>query len=190
MRILTHSEELIMKQYLTIIALVLLLPAGVFADEKGAAPKSTQLTWMKFEDGLAKAKKIDKKILVDVYTDWCGWCKRMDKETFNHTSVASYLDTQYVLVKLNAESGSKLKYKEEEYTEQSISRAFGVSGYPTMVFLDSKGEIITVYPGYVKADDFLPMIKFIGEEIYTNMKWDAYIDEYRNSLKGKKSPNN
>lgn len=155
----------------------------VLAEDKNAAIKTPQLVWNSLEAGLAEAKKTDRKVLIDVYTNWCGWCKRMDKETFNHADIATYLSKQYVLVKLNAESSSKTRYKDKDMTETELARAFGVRGYPTLVFLDPRGEIITVYPGYVKAEDFLPMIKFIGESAYEKMKWDAYLQQYEKETK-------
>ncbi len=132
------------------------------------------LQWLSFDKGLAEAQKSDKKILVDVYTDWCGWCKRMDRDVYANDKVAGYLTQQYVLVKVNAESSEELHYKGKTYSEMDLAQAFKVTGYPTILFLDPDGNHITSLPGYVKADEFLGIVKFIGGDYYKTMKWEEY----------------
>jgi uncharacterized protein YyaL (SSP411 family) len=74
------------------------------------AGENSNLKWHDFNDGIATAKKTNRKILVDVYTNWCGWCKKMDASTYGNSEIAKYLSERYVLVKLNAESDKKLFY--------------------------------------------------------------------------------
>jgi thioredoxin-related protein len=140
----------------------------------GLAGDRGKLTWLGFEAGIAEAKKSKKKILVDVYTDWCGWCKKMDREVFESETVAPYLRERYVLIKLNAESSAKLQYKTYKLTEAELARGFGVRSYPTVVFIDSDGEPIDYLAGYIASEQFLPIIKFVGESLYKTMSWDEY----------------
>ncbi len=70
-----------------------------------------------FEDALAKAKSEDKILIVDVYTDWCGWCKKMDKEAYSNQDVKDLIAGSFVFVKLNAEGTGKIKYNGKTYTE-------------------------------------------------------------------------
>ncbi len=135
----------------------------------------TELKWVKFDQGLAEAQKTGKKVLIDVYTDWCGWCKRMDADTYSNTALASYLSSKYVLVKLNAESGNQVTYKGQKMTEQELAGAFGITGYPTTVFLKSSGEPITGYPGYADVRKFSDVASFIAEDHYLTQKFDAYV---------------
>jgi thioredoxin-related protein len=62
-----------------------------------------KLKWYGFDEGLAKAKKENKFLLVDFYTDWCGWCKKMDSETYANKNIIKLLNKDFVLVKLNPE---------------------------------------------------------------------------------------
>ncbi len=133
------------------------------------------LTWQSFDEGLAEARKTNSKVLVDVYTDWCGWCKRMDLQTYANDEVATYLQKRYVVIKLNAESDQKLTYKGTEYTERELAAAFGIDGYPSTLFLRADGEPITIYPGFADAKQFLNVLSFIAEDHYLTMKFQEYL---------------
>jgi len=141
----------------------------------GNAGEKEHLKWMTFDDGIVHARKTNKKVIIDVYTDWCGWCKRMDKDTYDDKDVAAYIEKHYVVIKLNAESSKKLKFQDKEYTEQELSGAFGVTGFPTTIFLSSNGDPITVVPGYSDANRFGDIISFIAEEHYLTTKFDDYV---------------
>lgn len=140
----------------------------------GVAGDKTELQWRSFDAGLAEAKASHKKILLDIYTDWCGWCKKLDSDVYSNQKVAAYLAQAYIPVKLNAESSKKLSYKEKAQSEMELARAFGVQGYPTIIFLDSQGEPINSIGGYVNADRFLPIAQYIGDDQYKTMTWDEY----------------
>jgi len=145
-----------------------LAPPAIAGDRSG-------LQWLSFEQGAAEAKRTGKKILVDVYTNWCGWCKKMDADTYGNGAVASYLQAHFVLVKLNAESAAPLTYKGEKYSEQDFARALGVDGYPTTLFLKADGDPITKYPGYADASKFRDVASFIAEDHYLSKKFDEYV---------------
>jgi len=138
------------------------------------AGDKSKLQWFSFEKGLAEAKKTNKKMLVDVYTDWCSWCKRMDADTYSNSTIASYLQDKYVVVKLNAESSARHSYNGKQYTEQELASEFGVSGYPTTLFFKPDGGAITAVPGYLDASNFRPILSFIAEDHYVNTKFEDY----------------
>lgn len=160
------------------IAVFSLFYSGSLATENPTKPTAPQ-TWMGFDAGLKEAQKSNRKVLVDVYTDWCGWCKKMDKEVFAHVKIAPYLSEQYVLVKLNAESAARLTYKDAKYSESELAKSFGVTGYPTLLFLEPNGDLITTLPGYVPAEDFFPVLKYFAESHYKKIDWQLFYDQYR-----------
>ena len=80
----------------------------------------------------------------------------------------------YASVKLNAESATEVMYKDTAYSQAKFAGALGVTGYPTIAFFDSHGDLITKLGGYVGPDRFLPIVKFIGEDLYKRMSWDDY----------------
>jgi thioredoxin-related protein len=139
------------------------------------AEEKRQLKWVSFNDGMAEAKKTGKKVMIDVYTDWCGWCKKMDKDTYANGDIADYLSKEYVAIKINAESGNRLQYRGKSYTEQELAGSFGVNGYPSIIFLAHDGEPITVYPGYADAGKFKLVLSFIAEDHYKTTKFQDYV---------------
>ncbi len=120
-------------------------------------------TWRGWDAGLTEAGKSGRPVLVDVYTDWCGWCKRMDRDVYARSDVQSYLSRRFVVVKLNAESNESVSYQGKGYTSRSLAAHFGVTGYPTTIFLSGKGAHLGNVPGYVPADKFLLLLRFIGD---------------------------
>ena len=153
-----------------IIMLVFLLTTTLTS----AGDKAAELKWRKFDEGFAEAKKTNKKIMLDVYTDWCGWCKRLDKDVYANEKIMAYLNAKYVSIKLNAESKSMVTYKDTAYSEIQMARLLGVTGYPAIVFFESSSDPITMLGGYVAPEKFLPIIQYIGEDYYKTSTWEEF----------------
>jgi len=133
--------------------------------------------WKKFDDGLKQAKQSGKKVLIDVYTDWCGWCKKMDSGTYGDKKVTDYLEKYFVIIKLNAEANETISYSGKKISPAEFSQGMGVNGYPATLFLKSNGEPITILPGYVEADRFIHVLSFIAENHYESKKFTDYLTE-------------
>lgn len=133
--------------------------------------------WKNFNDGMTLAKKSGKKVLIDVYTDWCIWCKKMDANTYSDVKVREYLQKNYILVKLNPEKDGDVMYDGKKFTAAEFSQGMGITGYPATLFLKSTGEPITVLPGYAEADMFIHVLSFIGENHYEKKKFADYLAE-------------
>ncbi|MFA6469699.1 MAG: DUF255 domain-containing protein [Bacteroidota bacterium] len=142
-----------------------------------SAALAKDLQWKKFNDGLAEAKRSGKKVLVDVYTDWCKWCKEMDKKTYPDKTVSTYLQKHYVIIKLNAEGKEPIKYQGQSMSPQEFAQGMGVDGYPATLFLQSDGKPITLLPGYSTPDQFIHVLSFIGENHYLKKKFPDYLSE-------------
>jgi len=115
-----------------------------------------KIKWYSFEEVVKLTEENPKMILIDVYTDWCGWCKKMDKETFTDKAVVDYVNANFYAVKLNAEEkNKKFSFRGQEYSEETMARTMRVSSYPNFVIMDATMENITQLPGYREADDFV-----------------------------------
>ncbi|WP_226389208.1 thioredoxin family protein [Penaeicola halotolerans] len=142
-----------MKKLITILLLGMLPPLV----------SQAQIKWVNFED-LDSLQKVEQRgVIVDVYADWCSWCKKMDKETFSDTEVGDFVNGRFYAVKLNAESKRPFIFKGETYTEQKMAQTMMVSSYPTIVFIDAALENIFHAPGYRDKNTFLLLLKQVHE---------------------------
>lgn len=129
------------------------------------------LKWYDFENAMAINEKANKKVLVDVYTSWCGWCKVMDKKTFTDPEVVKYLNDNFILVKFNAEIKEPIEYKGQTYEFKQMGRRGanalaiqllnGRLAYPSLVYLDSQFDKLKVSPGYKTPEQLLGELKLL-----------------------------
>ncbi len=149
------------------IAFFLLLGVGTtYAQEHGGPVK-----WYSFEQAVEKNKAEKRPIFIDVYTDWCGWCKVMDKETFSEPKVAKLLNEKFYAVKFNAEQTDDVVFNGQtfKYVPQARSHQLAMAllnnqmSYPTVVFLNSEYTSAFPIPGYRKAPEFHRYLTFFAE---------------------------
>lgn len=126
--------------------------------------RAAEVRWREWDAGLAEAAKSGKPVLVDAYTGWCGWCKRMDRDVYARPEVRDYLEKHFVPIKLDAESSRPAHYEGRGQTGRSIAQRFRITGYPTTVFLRSNGEHIVNVSGYRPAPDFRVLLRYVGED--------------------------
>ncbi len=138
---------------------LLLAPAA--AVPAPAAPGGPD--WRGWNDGLDRARSSGKPVIVNVYTDWCGWCRRMERDVYGKAEISRYLRERFVTIRLNAEASDAASYEGRRTDSQGIAQRFRVSGYPTTVFLRSTGEHLANVPGYVPADRFLLLLRYVAE---------------------------
>lgn len=134
---------------------ILLLLVGSRAFAEGVA-------WKTFDKGMKDAAAGKKYGFVDVYTDWCGYCKLLESQTLKAQPVMAELQKNFVSIKLNAESEEPLTWKGKKMTQREIAALWGVEGFPTMLFLNSKGEIIGSFASFAEADLMLNLLKYIS----------------------------
>jgi thiol:disulfide interchange protein len=102
-----------------------------------------------FSEALEAAKEAKKPIFMDAYTDWCGWCKKLDKTTFADEKVIQYLNENFINLKMNMEQGEG----------PELESRYRVRGYPTLLFLNESGKEIHKIPGFVGAEAFVSEAK-------------------------------
>ena len=148
-----------------------------------------KINWISIEDAIAAADKDGKKILVDFYTDWCGWCKKMDKDTYTNAEIIKYLNKNYHAVKFNAEQKGEITLKgrtfkyvpngRRGYHELAATALGGRLSYPSTVFFDSKFNMLTNVPGYQNSRDMLVIISYLGEDAYKNTPFNVYKENFK-----------
>ena len=127
------------------------------------AARPEPFPWRTWNTGMKEAGSSGRIVLVDVYTDWCGWCKRLDADVYSRSEVRRYLAQHFVTIRLNAESGAPASYEGQPFTERSLAGRFRVNSYPTTIFLRPNGDHMVNVPGYVPADRFLLLLRYIGD---------------------------
>ncbi|MEX2593293.1 MAG: thioredoxin fold domain-containing protein [Anditalea sp.] len=141
-----------------------LLVLFVFLGITTYAQEKPEIKWYSFEEVIGLTEKDPKMVFVDVYTDWCGWCKKMDKDTFTDSKVIDYINENFYAVKMNAEDKTKkFKFKGKEYTEETMARMMRVTSYPNFVIMDAAMENITQLPGYREPKPFLTSLNSLLE---------------------------
>jgi thiol:disulfide interchange protein len=98
-----------------------------------------------FESAVAYAKENNKPLFVKTYTEWCGWCKRMDSNTLGDAEVIAYLNANFVTLKIDAEKGEGPAFSEK----------YDAKRYPTILFFNPKGDVIHSFRGFKNARNFL-----------------------------------
>ena len=167
-----------------IIALLLISASGILVAQ--------EVRWMSFEEAIQAQEKNPKKILVDIYTNWCGWCKRMNQTTFAHPVIADYINEKYYPVKFNAEQkesiefgGRTFKYivgKRRPYHELAAFLAKNRLSYPTIVFINEKGEVIQPIAGYQDPESFEVKMTYYGENHYKDIPYGQYKESFQSQL--------
>ena len=135
----------------------------------GSFANAQEIKWITFDEALAAQKKDPKPIFMDVYTDWCGPCKLLDKKTFHDKKVVEFISANYYPVKFNAEGNSEVNYKGKKFTNpgfvvgqkgrnstHDFIQSLKLQGYPTMVIFDPKGEVSNRLVGFYSAEELLP----------------------------------
>ena len=128
----------------------------------GTAFASGEVAWKPFDEGIKDASAKKKYGFVSVYTDWCGYCRKLERETLRAKAVTEELGRHFVSMKLNAESDEMVTWKGKSMTKRDLASLWGVEGFPTMLLLNSKGEIIGSFPSYAEADLMIKLLTYIS----------------------------
>lgn len=134
----------------------------------------TSTGFLKYEDAVKLAKSQNKVILVDVFTDWCEWCKKLDENVYPDSAVKLEMGKYFAATKLNAESSSMRSFKGKDLSEQQIASIWHVASYPTILFLSPDEEVITKIDGYTDPKEFAMILRFVGTGGYKNSDYDTW----------------
>jgi thioredoxin-related protein len=155
----------------------------------GLLASAQKVEWLSWNDAVKRSETdaSPKKIFIDVYTDWCGWCKKMDTDTFQNPEVAAYMAKNFYMVKLDGEGKEPIEFKgntykfvpqgRKGYHEFAAALMQGKLSYPTTIFLDEQLNMLTPVPGYQKPGPFLQIAQYFGDDIYKEKDWKTYSGE-------------
>ncbi len=184
-----HSQLKNMRKiYYTL--LILFCFSTTYAQEK------TEVKWVSFEEAIELNKKEKKKILVDVYTNWCGWCKKMEATTYSNPAIADYINENYYPVKLNAERKDTVRLGEQVFINQNpqgrrtphdlaVSLLNGKMSYPSTVLLDENVQMLNPpINGYLDAASIEPILHYFGDNNHKKkISWEDFQKNFEGKVK-------
>ncbi|MAS31022.1 MAG: thioredoxin family protein [Flavobacteriaceae bacterium] len=161
---------------------------------------SQEINWISMDKALELQKKVPKNIIMDVYTEWCGPCKIMDKNTFQNPDVVKFINNNFYAIKFNAEGNEIVNYKDRKFdnpgyvkkdygrnSSHNFTRYLGVNAYPTIVFFDKQANPIAPIRGYLGPNQIEIYLKLFKGDDYKNIKsqddfrifMDSFESEFR-----------
>lgn len=154
-----------------------------------------KINWMSFEEAMAQNEEEPKHFFIDVYTDWCGWCKKMDASTFVDPVIVDLMNKNFYAVKLDAEQKDTIMFQGQPFvnpdpdgrrSSHQMAQALlkGKMSYPSFVFLNSDTQWLTVVAGFRKAPDMEQVLTYFGEGIYSDKTWEQFMATFVSELPG------
>lgn len=156
-----------------------------------------KINWLSLNEALKLQKENPKKIMMDVYTVWCGPCKMLDKHTFQNKDVADYVNEHYYAVKFNGEGNETVNYKEQVFENPNYKKSnanrrnsshqfadfMRISAYPTIAFLGEDGNLLVPLKGYYKPQQLEFYLKLLAKNKHTELKTQEEFDSYFKAFK-------
>jgi len=151
-----------------------------------------KINWLTMDEAIAAQAKEPKKIFVDMYTNWCGPCKMLDRNTFSNADIADYINKNFYAVKFNAEGNEVIKTQGRTFTNPKYDPAkakrrnsqhefasfMGVRAYPTVLFIGENGKLINRVTGYKTPHQMELYLKFFGTDLWQSIKTQEAFNEY------------
>ncbi len=170
-----------------VLSFILLLGITAHAGENG-------VNWLSMEEAQEKVQEEPRMVFVDVYTDWCGWCRRMTNETYAHPVIAAYLNDNFYPVKLNAEQKEPIVFQgnvfeNENIGERRASHSFAIAllqgrmSYPSVAFFNEQMQLVTAIPGFRPPARMEALLAFFHTGTYLESDdLDSYTQEFRGRI--------
>lgn len=179
--------------YRLIVLLLLSIPFATTAQEN-------KVEWLTLSQAEERMAKEPRKVLVDVYTTWCGPCRMMDQNTFQNPEVVKYINEHYYAVKINAEGPDPISFRGTEYKNEghdpnkrgrnsthdlakAIAPVNSRIAYPTVVYMDENFGILAPVQGYHTPTQIEPILRFIAEGAYEDMSFGDFKEKFTPSFK-------
>ncbi len=173
---------------------ILLAMAFLFAFNATAANPEKGVNWLTIEEVQELLKEEPRKIFVDIYTDWCGWCRRMTRETYAHPVIADYLNTHFYPVKLNAEQEDPITFQGTIFENENIGQrrathSFAIAllqgrmSYPSVAFFNEQLQLMTAIPGFRPPKRMEALLAFFNTGAYLEgYDLDAFIADFEGTI--------
>ena len=174
-----------MQKLKLILFFCLIIICAAFTKTSG----NEKVQWLQLHEVTAKLKDKDKPILIDLYTDWCYWCKVMDKKTYNNKKVIEYINEHFYSARINAETKDILNWKDKTYNYNdtyhinnfSLFVTYGRASFPTTVIIADQNSAPIPIAGFMEPKELERILKYFGEGAYKTMNFPQFEKTFRSS---------
>ncbi len=173
-----------------LLAIVISSFSPFVVKQKSPAPEG--IKWMTWQEVQEAEKTEPRKIFVDVYTEWCGWCKKMDQTTFTNPEIIRYMNNNFYAVKFDAETEEVIHFNGKDYkyvpsgnrgyNELAAEILNGRMSYPTSVYIDEDLNVLFPVPGYLEPKVLEEILNFVGGNNYKSMKFDEFRTKFKGTI--------
>ncbi|MDR8391188.1 thioredoxin fold domain-containing protein [Aliifodinibius sp. S!AR15-10] len=165
-----------MKQVAILLSFFLFLFGSGFDHSDGIQEKAG-ITWYSLKEAQQLANTSDKKVFIYMEASWCGYCKKMENEVFPVKEVQDAMQEYFYPVRMDIESDKEITFNGTQMTKKEFASSIRVTGTPTHLFLDGKGEILGKQPGFIPADVFKSLLSYVGSDAFGQIKFEQYLNE-------------
>ncbi len=176
------------------LGILILMISPLFSQTQSSENHKDLVHWVSLTEALEKQKEHPKKIFVDIYTDWCGWCKVMSKNTFSNAQIAGYINQYFYPVRFNAETTDTISYLGKNYVNTNIGGrrpthqlAYVLTAnrpsYPTISYLDEKGKLIQALPGYMDVNKIEPFLVYFNENAFRSAPFETFKGSFEQTFR-------
>jgi len=154
--------------------------------------QQSKIKWFKVDDIERLINESPRPVFIDTYTDWCGWCKKLDSDTFTNPIIADILNNKFYAVKFNAEGKDTVTFMGRKFINDGkygASHQLGVGllkgqmSFPTVVFLNEKGQLIAPVPGFREPKEMEVLLSFFAEKVYEKQNYEDYAKTFKGRVK-------
>jgi thioredoxin-related protein len=166
--------------FMTILIVLIITSVSGFASGLSQSKQdipNVELKWLTYDQALKKSEIENIPTLIYFYSNNCGWCRKLEDETFSNEQVKNLLNEDFAIVKINSSSSKMIMNEGKEISERQLSqKIYQVNANPTIWFLNSNGERIAPLPGYAPAEDFIIVLRYIKGDYYKEYTFPEYLE--------------